>query len=88
MIGVVRVENDPWEDLQPSTADLDEIQPDSLGQCVLTDMSVLIVLKTSDVTIKQWARLKTMVKALWFLLSGQDNNVHNAESKVGLLVGL
>ena len=83
----VSVVNDPWEDLQPATSDLDEIQPDTLGQCVLSDMDVLIVLKTSNVTIKQWNKLKTMVKALWFLLSGQDSNVHNSQSKVALLLG-
>ena len=84
----VKVDNDPWEDLQPDTTDLDEIQPDSLGQCVLTDMDVLIVLKTSGATAKQWKKLKTLVEALWFLLSGQDNNVHNSESKVTLLLGM
>ena len=83
----VKVDNDPWEDLQPDTTDLDEIQPDSLGQCVLTDMDVLIVLKTTGATAKQWKKMKTMVEALWFLLSGQDNNVHNSESKVTLLLG-
>ena len=83
----VKVDNDPWEDLQPDTTDLDEIQPDSLGQCVLTDMDVLIVLKTSGATSKQWKKMKTLVEALWFLLSGQDNNVHNSESKVTLLLG-
>lgn len=83
----INVVNNPWEDLQPETSDLDEIQPDTLGQCVLSDMDVLIVLKTSNVTIKQWNKLKTMVKALWFLLSGQDSNVHNSQSKVALLLG-
>ena len=44
----VEIKSDPWEELTPNNIILDHIQPDTLGQCVLTELNVLLVLKGSD----------------------------------------
>ena len=44
----VEIKSDPWEELTPNNIILDHIQPDSLGQCVLRELNVLIVLKGLD----------------------------------------
>ena len=44
----VEVKSDPWEELTPNNIILDHIQPDTLGQCVLRELNVLLVLKGLD----------------------------------------
>ena len=44
----VEIKSDPWEELTPNNIILDHIQPDTLGQCVLTELNVLLVLKGLD----------------------------------------
>ena len=44
----VEIKSDPWEELTPNNIILDHIQPDTLGQCVLRELNVLLVLKGLD----------------------------------------
>ena len=44
----VEIKSDPWEELTPNNIILDHIQPDTLGQCVLKELNVLLVLKGLD----------------------------------------
>ena len=48
----MEIKRDPWEELTPNNIILDHIQPDSLGQCVLRELNVLIVLKGLDLYSK------------------------------------
>ena len=62
----VEVKSDPWEELTPNNIILDHIQPDTLGQCVLRELNVLLVLKGLDLYFqyKEGIRLVYDIRSL------------------------